>query len=848
MIRLMMIFAVVCATMLSYASNTATNAPSSLSNPRIEIAELELKQKAARDNGETPDPAWQARIQELLPLVRGHVGNVRVTEPPTAIPLGQQHNGTVAAPTSPLEAQIRELELQLTGGVSSSGLDPVIFTNIKSQLNDLYAQRDVNRPQPNPLDQGTDACPALTMIGVPISFTGTTAGYVNNYNPITPCNTTNAPDVIYQFTPVATNYYEISLQGSSYDTYLYVNTGGACPGNTQVGCNDDYYGLQSRLYLNMNAGQTYYIIVDGYGANSGAYSILLHDLCDVVCQSGDVYECFEYADTVNVFSDCNGACNNVEIELWGSIQPFTWVCGNGFTYRDPWGGDRRDTDFYRFTLTEACSLDIYLESEFPAHIFVTSGGCPVNIYYSSGAIYPCSVGVFTTQSLAPGTYALFVAPLVTTGILGLRNYRVRLDLIPANGCVIDFAMTAPGAHSWNTCGRYDDCGFQPSEEIAYYVNIPYESDWTFSLCNDDSIWDSFMFLSQSCCDGAISWADGGCGGWMLSAIPCQHLSAGGYYLTVDGWSTGNCGPYTLSVTECWGSCCIGEPENPQCIVMSLTDCGLYDGIFTLMEPCSTGACFTRPTCGPNSAVSQPPFVPDEPGTGYPSAVNSLYKYWDYFDADTEIGGVRFWGFASTIGCLDAPREFYVEFLDSVTMTSHSYTSLLTGTPYPPLYWGAFQLMQYDMFIDPPCPIGTGWINIAQLVADECLFYWATSPFGDGQMIQVFDDSPTVVYNNAAFCLTPVCEPVDSTTIQLVDADLYSIRFWVSDLSLVRVWSSADPNAVFPATFTEEASGWVSGSVIYTASYYDSERIFVVTRDCNPALSAPAAPTGIVKTE
>lgn len=56
-----------------------------------------------------------------------------------------------------------------------------------------------------------------------------------------------------------------------------VRTGGACPGTTQVNCNDDFSscGTSSQISMTMNAGVTYYIIVDGYGSNSGAYSLSL---------------------------------------------------------------------------------------------------------------------------------------------------------------------------------------------------------------------------------------------------------------------------------------------------------------------------------------------------------------------------------------------------------------------------------------------------------------------------------------------------------------------------------------------------------------------------------------------
>ena len=119
------------------------------------------------------------------------------------------------------------------------------------------------------LDQGTDHCPALTFASVPYTDSGTTQGRINNYSGS--CTGATGRDVIYQFTPVVTQMYRISLCGSGYDTGLYLKTGGACPGTTEVVCNNDYCGAQSELLASLTAGTVYYIIVDGNGTAFGTY-------------------------------------------------------------------------------------------------------------------------------------------------------------------------------------------------------------------------------------------------------------------------------------------------------------------------------------------------------------------------------------------------------------------------------------------------------------------------------------------------------------------------------------------------------------------------------------------------
>jgi len=66
--------------------------------------------------------------------------------------------------------------------------------------------------------------------------------------------------------------------GTNFDTVLYLRSG-ACASGSEVGCNDDACnnstGLfrASRLTPTVTAGQTYFIVVDGYGGAHGTFSL-----------------------------------------------------------------------------------------------------------------------------------------------------------------------------------------------------------------------------------------------------------------------------------------------------------------------------------------------------------------------------------------------------------------------------------------------------------------------------------------------------------------------------------------------------------------------------------------------
>ena len=80
-----------------------------------------------------------------------------------------------------------------------------------------------------------------------------------------------APDEWYSFTGTgAAEIVTVSLCGSAYDTYLRVFD--AC-GGTEIATNDDSCGLQSELSFLSDGTSTYYIMVEGFGTDSGAFDM-----------------------------------------------------------------------------------------------------------------------------------------------------------------------------------------------------------------------------------------------------------------------------------------------------------------------------------------------------------------------------------------------------------------------------------------------------------------------------------------------------------------------------------------------------------------------------------------------
>src|SRR5439155_1428863 len=89
-----------------------------------------------------------------------------------------------------------------------------------------------------------------------------------------------SPEQVFQWTPAVSGTATIQTcgAGTNFDTVLYVRRG-ICASGPEVGCNDDACanatGLirASRIMPAVTAGQTYFIVVDGYAGAQGTFSL-----------------------------------------------------------------------------------------------------------------------------------------------------------------------------------------------------------------------------------------------------------------------------------------------------------------------------------------------------------------------------------------------------------------------------------------------------------------------------------------------------------------------------------------------------------------------------------------------
>jgi len=234
--------------------------------------------------------------------------------------------------------------------------------------------------------QGGEDCGSATPLGaLPATVSGTTIGYLDDYEEACPYDAT-APDVVYSYTATEDMIVTASLctpgTNTDYDTKLFIYEG-SCPGTVNA-CNDDsctsplYAGAYvSELSTTFTAGTTYYFVVDGYSSNEGNYTLYVEGtpLQTCPCPPGtDVDEgvldpnCGNTDFGLDPTGGCNSDANNGTAYMV-PIACNTTICGTTGTFTTSAPSDSRDTDWFNLVLPQADTVRVTLESEADLYLF-----------------------------------------------------------------------------------------------------------------------------------------------------------------------------------------------------------------------------------------------------------------------------------------------------------------------------------------------------------------------------------------------------------------------------------------------------------------------------------------------
>jgi len=299
------------------------------------------------------------------------------------------------------------------------------------------AKENVTNPYDPPqavLQGGDTIFDAVIISSLPYSTTGTTAGFVNDYDAVCPYTGSTAPDVVYSFTPGSDIWINVDLCDSQYDTKTYILDVDL----NIIDCNDDACGSTGwQSYLEailLSGGQTYYIIVDGYGSDSGEYALNVNEYeqCFVFCDDDAVPE-GEPAIVDGYIDNFNGGCNSdpeIYQEInWANDQVTgeAWLCGVGGWYINASGGNSRDLDWFQAT-AGGTSLALTVESEFPMNVVNIILPCGNPDMIGELVVADCGMPMTLTIPTTPGeTYYFLIGSTVFTGPVNEFTYTATLS-------------------------------------------------------------------------------------------------------------------------------------------------------------------------------------------------------------------------------------------------------------------------------------------------------------------------------------------------------------------------------------------------------------------------------------
>jgi hypothetical protein len=398
--------------------------------------------------------------------------------------------------------------------------------------------------------------------------------------------------------------------GATWDTYLYLTD--ACCGGTILAQNDDACGLQSEIAcLSLTAG-TYYVDVEPFSGGSGAFTLNINQTgcipgrccynnftscadvtlaecntlggswdgaltCATPCENPCVMSCGpndieEEVETngcpVGVVDDPNGGCNNV-VPTYTEIACGDTACAEAFTCPD---GSGRDTDWFRFTVTEEALVTVSASSEFNNLLFgIVSGidGCVAPAFVVNGFVTDCQAGWQSVSSiLQPGNYVAFGAFGAFTGLpLGGDNtYRITV-----NGCAVQ-----------TPCEPVTDLAIVVETVAEFPNNV--KLFWTAPQDEDYKVWSTINPNNDGNPD------DGADPDWTLEATLLgltagpQTWTAPAAFVNYKNYNvTAVCEPFQAPV----GRCCYG---NFECADVTETECDNLAGTWSQFLNCTANPC------------------------------------------------------------------------------------------------------------------------------------------------------------------------------------------------------------------------------------------------------------------
>lgn len=442
--------------------------------------------------------------------------------------------GTTAAVIAPLQLAAGDYTLLVTSTGTGEGAYEVVMAQETDPCDDY-------------------ACVAVTLPVV--DYVGNTTGATNIFG-----NTSG--DNYFCFTADEDCDLEISLCGTPWDTYLRVFEGaGPCDGNTTtIATNDDNFTVcgssASYILLPVTSGTNYIVLVEGYSANEGEYTLNIGCTapCDPVVCDG----------TPEVEPNGDGASAN-------TIACEDTVCGETSVV-----GGVRDLDYFELILANDAIVTATLDVDaFDGYLWFYDSDATTVIEFADDNLF-CEDESLVTPCLPAGTYYVAVASANFTDF-ATANYGLTVSCEACewiDPCDLAIALPCGTVDLFGSTLGMPNLAGNSAGDVLYTLDVPALSTVNITLCSASTNYDSYLRLYDICPtdplavqlfyddDGPVCDVDSA--PYEPSHIENAILDAGTYYVLVDGFSA-NEGDYGITVTCEEITClpideCTGTPE------------------------------------------------------------------------------------------------------------------------------------------------------------------------------------------------------------------------------------------------------------------------------------------------
>ncbi len=332
-----------------------------------------------------------------------------------------------------------------------------------------------------------------------------------------------APEVVYQLTIENRAMVRIALE-SQFDGALYVL--GTC-GNmgTEIACNDDAGDTNHSLIETTLEPGTYFVVVDGYGSESGSYDLAITETA--------LQTVADRCTTAPVLSP--GAA--VTASTQGSADYFQATCA---------GGARSPDLVHQIVVPQRSRLRVRQQTSFDGALYVRRACDDPNTEIACNDDFASTSESLVTAVVDPGTYFVYsdgFSGQNARGGAGNVTLTASLGNVNGGGATGDScsspATPGQGVFPVDTIDASDttlgSCGGQGGADVIYELNLTGRS--TVEVKVRDAEFAGAMYIQSTCGDRTSEEA---CAPIASSDPRSQEstmtatLGRGRYFLVIDG--------------------------------------------------------------------------------------------------------------------------------------------------------------------------------------------------------------------------------------------------------------------------------------------------------------------------